>query len=71
MAEGASNDSGTIMKWAEKIGFFDDPKYSSAMASSVPDTDGVYFIPAFSGLQVTQTFKRYFKFKKIVVPGSN
>lgn len=36
---------------------FDDPSKSSAIAYSVDDTDGVYFVPALSGLGVSQTLE--------------
>ncbi|XP_011195724.2 putative glycerol kinase 5 [Zeugodacus cucurbitae] len=48
--EGASHDIGTVIEWARQCGFFNDPMETSAMAQTVPDTNGVYFIPAFSGL---------------------
>ncbi|XP_065092993.1 putative glycerol kinase 5 [Ochlerotatus camptorhynchus] len=50
LMEGASNDNGSIIEWAMSIGLFTDPRDSSDMALSVPDSDGVSFIPAFSGL---------------------
>lgn len=50
--EGSSSDTGSIIKWAIDFGLFNDPAVSSDIAQSVPDTDGVYFIPAFSGLGV-------------------
>lgn len=48
--EGASNDNGSVIEWAVANGFIDDVSRSAEIAESVPDTDGVYFIPAFSGL---------------------
>ncbi|XP_050333319.1 putative glycerol kinase 5 [Bactrocera neohumeralis] len=48
--EGASNDIGTLIEWAKQCGLFDDPMETSDIAHTVPDTNGVYFIPAFSGL---------------------
>ncbi|XP_058460929.1 putative glycerol kinase 5 isoform X2 [Malaya genurostris] len=50
LMEGASNDNGSIIEWAMNIGLFVDPSETSAMALSVTDSDGVSFIPAFSGL---------------------
>ncbi|XP_058832742.1 putative glycerol kinase 5 [Topomyia yanbarensis] len=50
LMEGASNDNGSIIEWAMNIGLFVDPSETSGMALSVPDSDGVSFIPAFSGL---------------------
>ncbi|XP_023937015.1 putative glycerol kinase 5 [Bicyclus anynana] len=49
-AEGANNDTASIIKWAQNIGLFDNPQDTADIAMSVPDTDGVFFIPAFSGL---------------------
>lgn len=54
--EGSANDTGSIIKWAMDFGLFSDPADSAAMAQSVPDTDGVFFVPAFSGLGVSCTF---------------
>ncbi|XP_063700283.1 putative glycerol kinase 5 [Culicoides brevitarsis] len=48
--EGASNDCGTVIEWALSTGLIDDVKTSSDIAESVPDTDGVYFMNAFTGL---------------------
>ncbi|XP_053952669.1 putative glycerol kinase 5 [Anastrepha ludens] len=48
--EGASYDMGTVMEWAQRCGLFAHPTDTSAIAESVPNTKGVYFIPAFSGL---------------------
>lgn len=53
--EGASNDTGSIIRWANNFGLFDDPSISSDIACSVEDSDGTYFIPAFSGLGVSST----------------
>lgn len=54
LMEGGSSDTGTLIKWAQSFGLFKDPRDSSEMAFSVPDTDGVFFIPAFSGLGVSK-----------------
>ncbi|CAN7997154.1 unnamed protein product [Ixodes hexagonus] len=51
LVEGSSYDSGTVITWAEKLGLLKDPKESSALATSVPNSGGVFFVPAFSGLQ--------------------
>lgn len=48
--EGAVNDTGSVILWAMNFGLFNDPSYTSDIAFSVQNTDGVYFIPAFSGL---------------------
>ncbi|CAB3234977.1 unnamed protein product [Arctia plantaginis] len=49
-AEGANNDTASIIKWAQNLGLFRNAEETAEIALSVPDTDGVYFIPAFSGL---------------------
>lgn len=50
--EGSANDMATILNWGQQCGFYDKPEDSSDIAKSVLDTDGVYFISAFSGLGV-------------------
>ncbi|KAL1130347.1 hypothetical protein AAG570_013285 [Ranatra chinensis] len=49
--EGSSNDTGSLINWAVNIGLMDDPKESGELVTSVSNNDGVYFVPAFSGLQ--------------------
>ncbi|XP_047518640.1 putative glycerol kinase 5 [Pieris napi] len=49
-AEGANNDTASIIKWAHNLGLFEKPEDTADIAMSVPDSDGVFFIPAFSGL---------------------
>ncbi|XP_045452645.1 putative glycerol kinase 5 [Melitaea cinxia] len=49
-AEGGNNDTASIIKWAQNLGLFDNPQDTAEIAMSVPDTDDVFFIPAFSGL---------------------
>lgn len=51
IVEGASNDTGVLIEWAKKIGIINNATETSDIATAVPDSDGVYFIPAFSGLQ--------------------
>ncbi|KAK4884714.1 hypothetical protein RN001_000985 [Aquatica leii] len=48
--EGACNDTGSIIQWALSAGIIENPYESSDLANSVENTDGVYFVPAFSGL---------------------
>ncbi|XP_052860053.1 putative glycerol kinase 5 [Anopheles cruzii] len=50
LMEGSSNDTGSIIEWARNVGLFEDPAESATMALSVPNSDGVLFVPAFSGL---------------------
>ncbi|XP_056005813.1 putative glycerol kinase 5 isoform X1 [Ostrea edulis] len=51
VAEGSITDTGSIMEWAKSLGFVDDIGDTAKIAQSVPDSDGVYFVGAFSGLQ--------------------
>ncbi|ALC43014.1 CG1271 [Drosophila busckii] len=48
--EGASHDFGTVVSWAHSCELFEQPADTADMALSVPDTNDVYFMPAFSGL---------------------
>jgi len=41
-------------------GIVNNPSETANMAHSVKDTDGVYFVPAFSGLQVNMIYWRDF-----------
>uniref|UniRef100_A0A665U885 Glycerol kinase 5 n=1 Tax=Echeneis naucrates TaxID=173247 RepID=A0A665U885_ECHNA len=51
LAEGNAADTGTAIRWAQELELFSDVKDTSAMAYSVDDSDGVCFVPSFSGLQ--------------------
>ncbi|CAG5896953.1 unnamed protein product [Menidia menidia] len=51
LAEGNAADTGTAIKWAQELELFSDVQETSAMAYSVSDSDGVCFVPSFSGLQ--------------------
>uniref|UniRef100_A0A3B4U8V8 Glycerol kinase 5 n=1 Tax=Seriola dumerili TaxID=41447 RepID=A0A3B4U8V8_SERDU len=51
LAEGNAADTGTAIKWAQELELFSDVQETSAMAYSVNDSDGVCFVPSFSGLQ--------------------
>uniref|UniRef100_A0A667Z9V8 Glycerol kinase 5 n=1 Tax=Myripristis murdjan TaxID=586833 RepID=A0A667Z9V8_9TELE len=51
LAEGNAADTGTAINWAQELELFSDVQQTSAMAYSVPDSDGVCFVPSFSGLQ--------------------
>ncbi|XP_032388421.1 glycerol kinase 5 [Etheostoma spectabile] len=52
LAEGNSADTGTAIKWAQELELFSDVRDTSSMACSVSNSDGVCFVPSFSGLQV-------------------
>lgn len=48
---GACYTAGAAVEWLKNgIGIIDDPKETAAIAGSVPDTGGVFFVPAFTGL---------------------
>ncbi|XP_039999147.1 putative glycerol kinase 5 [Xiphias gladius] len=51
LAEGNAADTGTAIKWAQELELFSDVQKTSSMAYSVSDSDGVCFVPSFSGLQ--------------------
>ncbi|XP_043671784.1 putative glycerol kinase 5 [Vespula pensylvanica] len=51
IVEGASNDTGILMEWAKALEIYKDVAETADLANSVEDSDGVYFIPAFTGLQ--------------------
>lgn len=51
VAEGNITDTGSLIEWAKSMGFIDDVSDTAKIAESVPDSDGVYFVGAFSGLQ--------------------
>ncbi|XP_034039834.1 putative glycerol kinase 5 isoform X1 [Thalassophryne amazonica] len=51
LAEGNSADTGTAIRWAQDLDLFTDVQQTSDMAYSVANSDGVCFVPSFSGLQ--------------------
>uniref|UniRef100_A0A4X2KLE1 Glycerol kinase 5 n=1 Tax=Vombatus ursinus TaxID=29139 RepID=A0A4X2KLE1_VOMUR len=52
LAEGNAADTGTAIKWAQNLNLFTDADETEKMAKSLPDSEGVCFVPSFSGLQV-------------------
>ncbi len=49
--EGSSFHAGSGIKWLrDKLGLLSSAAESEALAQSVPDTGGVFFVPAFTGL---------------------
>jgi len=53
MIEGPMPSVGSVIDWGSReMGWYQDPCETEAMATSVEDTHGVYFVPAFSGLAV-------------------
>ncbi|XP_066603652.1 putative glycerol kinase 5 [Prorops nasuta] len=51
VVEGSSNDTGTFIEWAKYAGVIKNEAETIDLVNSVDDSDGVYFVPAFSGLQ--------------------
>eukprot|EP01113_Clastostelium_recurvatum_P044111 TRINITY_DN7406_c0_g1_i2.p1 TRINITY_DN7406_c0_g1~~TRINITY_DN7406_c0_g1_i2.p1 ORF type:complete len:542 (-),score=97.12 TRINITY_DN7406_c0_g1_i2:74-1654(-) len=48
--EGSSSAVGTVIDWGTGLDLYDDVSKSSDIASSVPNSCGLVFVPAFSGL---------------------
>ncbi len=49
--EGSIFNAGTVVKWLrDELGLFADASETSRLAEELPDTGGVYFVPAFTGL---------------------
>jgi glycerol kinase len=49
--EGSISTTGSAVQWLrDQLGIIARSEDSEALAASVPDTDGLYFVPAFSGL---------------------
>eukprot|EP00026_Physarum_polycephalum_P007331 Phypoly_transcript_07390.p1 GENE.Phypoly_transcript_07390~~Phypoly_transcript_07390.p1 ORF type:complete len:537 (+),score=79.19 Phypoly_transcript_07390:45-1613(+) len=48
--EGGFSACGTVINWARDMGLYTDVNDTCAIASSVPDTTGIIFVPAFAGL---------------------
>jgi glycerol kinase len=49
--EGSIAATGAAVAWlSDQLGLIDTPDASAALAATVPDTAGVYLVPAFSGL---------------------
>lgn len=45
LIEGTQPTAGNLIEWAIEFGLFDAPEKSEELASSVPDTNGCYFVP--------------------------
>ena len=52
LAEGHSPSTGSVIEWAKKFALFEDVTSTEKLAKSVEDSGGVYFVPAFDGMQV-------------------
>jgi glycerol kinase len=48
--EGAIFVTGAAIEWLRDVDLIDDPAETAALARDVDDTDGVYVVPAFTGL---------------------
>mgnify|MGYP000093600047 CR=1 FL=1 len=48
--EGSVFVTGAAIEWLENVGLVDDPLETAALARSVDSTEGVYVVPAFTGL---------------------
>uniref|UniRef100_G1M1H6 Glycerol kinase 5 n=1 Tax=Ailuropoda melanoleuca TaxID=9646 RepID=G1M1H6_AILME len=51
LAESNAGDTDTIIRWAQELDLFTDAAETEKMAKSLEDSEGVYFVPSFSGLQ--------------------
>uniref|UniRef100_A0A8C6D9L0 Glycerol kinase 5 n=1 Tax=Moschus moschiferus TaxID=68415 RepID=A0A8C6D9L0_MOSMO len=51
LAESNAGDTGTAIEWAQQLDLFTDAAETEKMAKSLEDSEGVYFVPSFSGLQ--------------------
>ncbi|XP_040830666.1 putative glycerol kinase 5 [Ochotona curzoniae] len=51
LAESNAGDTGTAIKWAQQLNLFTDAAETEKMAKSLKDSEGVYFVPSFNGLQ--------------------
>lgn len=54
LAEASTHTVGMCLDWLKSMHIIDNVECSSDLAKSVPDTSGCYFVPAFSGLAVSQ-----------------
>ncbi|KJE90147.1 Gk5 protein [Capsaspora owczarzaki ATCC 30864] len=51
LAEAVASSAGSMIEWGQRFGLYQEPGQTQAMAESVPDSDGVYLVPGFNGLQ--------------------
>lgn len=52
LGEVACNDCGSLIQWVLNMGLLKNAAESFDVVKNVEDNDGVYFVPAFSGLGV-------------------
>lgn len=51
IAEGHSSDTATVIEWCREIDLFEDYDEIEKIITSIPNSDDVFFVPAFSGIQ--------------------
>ncbi|XP_057370614.1 putative glycerol kinase 5 [Daphnia carinata] len=51
IAEGHSTDTATVIEWCREIDLFEDYDEIEKIITSIPNSDDVFFVPAFSGIQ--------------------
>ena len=61
ISRGSIATTGSAITWLKNIGLITSPKESGELASSVKDTGGVYFVPAYV-TKFPRKFDVYFKF---------
>lgn len=52
LAEANFPSCGSVVDWGKSFGLYSDPEEMEAMAESVANSNGAYFVPAFDGIQV-------------------
>jgi putative glycerol kinase 5 len=63
VAEGQSSDTSTVIDWCQAIDLFKEYTDIDEVVTSIKSSDDVYFVPAFSGIQV---LLKFVLFKKIL-----
>lgn len=48
--EGSVFNAGAALEWGNRLGLFNNSRETSALAESIPSNEGVYCVPAFTGL---------------------
>ena len=57
-AEAQASDTATVIDWCRNIGLFDEYDEINDIVSSVKNSQDVFFVPAFSGIQVISHFQQ-------------
>ena len=55
IAEGHSSDTATVIEWCREIDLFQEYQDIDELITSITNTDDVFFVPAFSGIQVSSS----------------